>query len=50
MPTTLAELTTEMTGLIDSIVPLTFVGLVAAFGAIIGGGVVLVKRASKSLR
>jgi hypothetical protein len=50
MPATLADLITQVSSMIDSIVPLTFVGLVAAFGAIVGAGAVLIKRYSKALR
>ncbi len=50
MPSTLAEMATAVVDVIDGIIPLSFVGLVAAFGAVIAGGAILVKRLSKSLR
>lgn len=50
MPTDIAGLAAALTDVINPIIPLTFVGIVAAFGAVIGGGVLLVKRLSKSLR
>lgn len=50
MPTTIADMSAELSGVIDPIVPLSFVGLAAAFGAIIGAGALLVRRLSKSLR
>lgn len=50
MPTTLAELTTEVVNLLTTSGIFSLVALVGAFGAVISGGAILARRMSKAFR
>lgn len=50
MPTDLAGMVTDVTSVINGVVPLTSVGLMAFFGFAVTAGALMVKRFSKALR
>lgn len=50
MPTTIAEMTTEVVNILTATGINSLVGLVAAFGAVVAGAAFFARRISKSLR